>query len=217
MGFITTVWALLSRARERDGPAMEEVARTYGEPVRDYFRRIGLDAEADDLAQEVLLRACRTEFLERARPEKGRFRTLLHTLIRNVLADWRRREEALRRRASGEALPLDQIREPMDPGREIFERLWIAHLTRTALGGLEREIPAQARALRWHYLEGCSYADIAARLGRGENDVRNLLFHARRNLKAHLADLIRAGCRNPEDYRDELRELVGFADDGRGR
>lgn len=216
MGFITTVWALLAEARERGGPAMEELARTYGEPVRQYLRRKGLGDEADDLAQEILLRVCRKEFLERARPEKGRFRALLYTLIQNVLSDRRRREEAPCRAASKTVLSLDRMPEPaVESDRGLFERLWAAHLTRTALGELERENPTQGHALRWHYLEGCSYAEIAARLGRGE--VRNLLFHARRNLRAHLAELIRAGCLTAEDYRDELRELVGILDDGRGR
>src|ERR1043165_1808720 len=74
------------------------VVRRYREPVVEFLRMKGLSHEdAEDVAQDVFIQICREEFLQKADREKGKFRTLVLAVTRNLLAFFHRYQMAERR------------------------------------------------------------------------------------------------------------------------
>lgn len=73
--------------------AFSALIRRHQDPLVNFFRRMGVRTESEDLVQETFVRLYRTR--ERYRPS-ARFTTYLYVIARNVLADhgrrWFRRE-----------------------------------------------------------------------------------------------------------------------------
>jgi len=152
---------------ERYAPQARRVARSV----------LGDPDEADDAAQDGFLSALvKLGQYDPRRP----FGPWLMRIVANAATDRRRRRQVRRV-------------EPLDPGlvgggprpdtdalrNELGERL------RTALA----ELPARRRtAVVLFDVEGYSHAEIAGMLGIPEGTVRSEVFHARRRLRALLAD-----------------------------
>ena len=85
-----TRWTLIGAARGGDAGAQRLFADKYRGPVLAYLRRRGLDADAEDVTQEVFLRLFRGGVLDRATESGGRFRDLLLAVTKHTLTDhWR--------------------------------------------------------------------------------------------------------------------------------
>lgn len=104
---IPTQWSLL-RLAHRDtvttaGPARNALVLRYNRAIRGYVGAMVRNPhDADELAQEVVMRLARGDFA-RATPERGRFRDLLKVSVRNMVkSHWSREEVRSRRR---EAVP----------------------------------------------------------------------------------------------------------------
>jgi DNA-directed RNA polymerase specialized sigma24 family protein len=90
--FPTTRWSLIQASDRPPG----EIAAAWGDLVRDYqpaivgfFRRSVLARDADDLAQEFLLRSMRECWWSRADPDVGSFRQFLVVLLKRFLVQQR--------------------------------------------------------------------------------------------------------------------------------
>jgi RNA polymerase sigma factor (sigma-70 family) len=83
LGDITTVWPLLHQA--------DKLALRYRTAIRNYVGALVRDEqEADEVAQEVLLRMLRGDFAG-ADPKRGRFRDFLKVAVRNMVrSHWSR-------------------------------------------------------------------------------------------------------------------------------
>lgn len=84
---INTRWSLLRLAHQsavsQAGPARETLVLAYARAIRSYVGAIVRDSgDADELAQEVLVRILRGDF-SGADPRRGRFRDLLKVAVRN--------------------------------------------------------------------------------------------------------------------------------------
>src|ERR1051325_1369381 len=133
--FPDTRWTMIVAAG-KDAPgrdqALNALCQTYWYPVYAYIRRKGHTVDqASDLTQDFFTRLLTGSFLERADPEKGRFRGFLLNAVRFFLSDARDRATALRR--GGKELPVSlddaenqYLREPADDDtpERIFERRW---------------------------------------------------------------------------------------------
>src|SRR5512136_2747743 len=92
--FLTTHWTVVLRAGRQDTPqasvALEQLCRAYWYPLYAYVRRRGYSPpDAQDLTQEFFARLLERNWLARADPAKGRFRTfLLHALERFLANEW---------------------------------------------------------------------------------------------------------------------------------
>ncbi len=87
--FPSTRWSLI----QASGRPAGEIAAVWSELVRDYrpvivgfFRRSALARDADDLAQEFLLRSMQEQWWSRADRSVGSFRRFLGMLLRRFLA-----------------------------------------------------------------------------------------------------------------------------------
>src|SRR5688500_7177705 len=86
--------SLLLRLRDpQDGDAWRLFADTYAPLVYRHCRRQGLqEADAADVAQEVLTQVARSIGTFEYRPERGRFRDWLGAVVRSKLARFRQRQ-----------------------------------------------------------------------------------------------------------------------------
>jgi DNA-directed RNA polymerase specialized sigma24 family protein len=84
--FPTTRWSLVVAAgdphRKEARSALVSLCEHYWYPLYAYLRRHGYPShEAQDLTQEFFIRVLEGRYLDRADPEKGRFRSFILTSL----------------------------------------------------------------------------------------------------------------------------------------
>ena len=135
--FPTTRWTLVVAAddlhRKEARSALVSLCEGYWYPLYGYVRRHGYPADqAQDLTQEFFIRVLEGCYLERADPEKGRFRAFLLTTMKFFLPDEADRNRA-QKRGGGSMLSLEMscgeeryLRKPAhdETPERTFERRW---------------------------------------------------------------------------------------------
>lgn len=154
--FQTTSWSLVLNARE-NSVHLSELLTRYWAPIYSYIRASGRDAaDAADLTQEFLAEVMLERgLIERATPERGRFRTFLKTAVRNFLVDEHRRATTRRRSADRPLVSMDAIAargaEPSletNPERA-FDREWAAAILQAAVEQVESDCAVPELAMHW--------------------------------------------------------------------
>lgn len=198
--FPTTRWSLI-RASDRPG---DDVAAAWGELVSNYrpailgfFRRSALATEADDLAQEFLLRSMRDGWWARADPEVGSFRRFLLVLLKRFLSMQR---EAGHRRFEVVGIAAEEAAGEDSPERS-FDLEFALCLTRGALADLRGEYASDGRGKLFDSLqpwlaEAPAHGELAAlgaRLGIAPNtlavQLKRLRLRFQKAVRAALAEL----------------------------
>jgi len=169
---------LVARTLSGDKAAFGLLVQRYAPQARRVARAVLGDAdEADDAAQDGFLSALvKFAQYDARRP----FGPWLMRIVANAATDRRRRRQV--RRA-----------EPLDPGLVGGGPRPDADAVRSELAARLRaalaELPPRRRtAVVLFDVEGYSHAEIAGILGIPEGTVRSEVFHARRRLRALLAD-----------------------------
>ena len=90
--FPTTRWTLVVAAGDLERPearsALVSLCENYWYPLYAYLRRRGYPADqAQDLTQEFFIRVLEGRYLDRADPERGRFRSFLLSALKFFVAD----------------------------------------------------------------------------------------------------------------------------------
>jgi RNA polymerase sigma factor (sigma-70 family) len=144
------------------------------------------EADADDVVQEIFVRLVNVLRAGIYRPEKGRFRAYLGTMVRRLLIDRHRRALA---RGAGEIVSADDVEllsatpdaaEVVDMRlREARHAAAVEHvLSRTMLDA------HTVAAYRAYAIDGEPAADVAARLGITVNTLRQIKFRVGRMISA---------------------------------
>jgi RNA polymerase sigma-70 factor (ECF subfamily) len=178
--------------------------------------------DASDLTQEFFTRLLSGSFLERATPEKGRFRGFLLNAVRFFLSDERDRATALRR--GGTLLPfsLDDaesryLREPAhgDTPERIFERRWARAVLDRVVQILREDFVRHGRLDDFNvlkvYLVGQSevpYAVLSERLGITESALKSGIHRFRKRYRDLLRAEVAATVADPSEVDAELRFLL---------
>ena len=166
--------------RHADGAALiEALYDEYGPALHGYaYRFLGDAARAEDVVQEVLLRAWRNP--EKVDPARGSPRGWLFTVARNVLTDsWRAEQSRPREVNDDRALTEHAVDADVD-------RLVETWTVEQALGRLSPDHRAVLRAV---HVKGCSVAEAARRLGIPEGTVKSRTFHGLRALRRVLVEM----------------------------
>ena len=178
--------------------AFERLVTAYEPRIKAAVARHVSDrASVDDLSQEILLRLWRAR--ERYEPS-AKFETFLYRIIFNICVNHtqysrRRRHPGFRQGTEddepGVPLPADETALPAPRELELSER---ARLLHAAIGRLPDN---QRRALLLARFEGLAYEEIASVMDTSLQAVKSLLWRARENLRAVLAQRL-----GEEDTRD---------------
>jgi RNA polymerase sigma-70 factor (ECF subfamily) len=174
---------LVPSAQAGDAAARDELLRRcHGSVYRWALVHTGDSDEADDVAQEVLLRVHR--YLGRY-SGRSRFTTWLYQVTRNAALGWRRRVGSrlrLTRELTAEGGGVLETGRRSDP----MEQLHGSQIA-DVVTALFRQLPARQREVfNLADIEGVALVEIAERLGLDPGTVRSHLFRARRTLRARI-------------------------------
>jgi RNA polymerase sigma-70 factor, ECF subfamily len=170
---------LAEEARNGSAGSFEELVRRYQVPLRQFLRRSGAGADAEDLVQEAFLCAYRN--IHRYEPGR-RFAPWLYTIARRAGIGQYRRTAPLQ---GGDQIDFVVSRAPR-PDEEVSnaedrDRFWKA-----AARILSNE---EMSAVWLFYVEELSGREIARVLARSWVSVKTMLFRVRRKLAGLRAEL----------------------------
>ena len=226
--FPTTRWTLVIAAgdphRKEARYALNALCENYWYPLYAYLRRRGYTADqAQDLTQEFFVRVLEGRYLDRADPEKGRFRSFILTSLKFFVADEGDRQRACKR-GGGAVMPLEfssgEDRYQREPAHDetperIFERRWALSVLDRVVEKLRNEFAHHGRPDHFErlnvFLLGQSDAPYAA-LAREMNTSEGALKVAIHRLRKRYRDLFRQEIADtvadPAEVESELRFLA---------
>jgi RNA polymerase sigma-70 factor (ECF subfamily) len=146
--------------------------------LRQAWRMLGDQTEAEDVAQEAMLRLWRQAVDWRA--GEARVSTWLYRVVHNLCIDRMRRRRP--------QVPVDDAPEPVDPQPGVLERMAQSELGRSVAAAIAELPDRQRQALVLRHFEGWSNPEIGEALGCSVEAVESLLARARRQLAQRLKD-----------------------------
>ncbi len=233
--FATTRWSVVLGAAQapsaEQADALEQLCRTYWYPLYAYIRRQGASVEdAQDLTQEFFARLLARNYLDRADPQRGRFRWFLLGALRHFLSNQREYARTLKRGGRRVHISLDELMAEkryqaelcthLTPER-LFERAWAVTLLARVREQLGEHFARAGKRERFEklasYLPGGqereSYAEIAAKLGTTEGALRVELHRLRASYRQLLRTEIAHTVSTPAEIDEELRYLIQVMQD----
>jgi len=226
--FLSTQWSLVLAAPS-DPSILDSLLRRYVGPIYAYIRRAGNTRDkAADLTQDFVATVILERgLLDRADPDRGRFRTFLKTALTNFLIDQHRRATARTRSTDSpclNGLSLDHL-EPSDRDDTgaAFDRQWAATVLSATLTRLEADCLACNQAVHWsvfsaavlepalHHTAPPGHEPLAARLGIADaGQVASMIQTVRRKFRRTLLQVVEETLADPTQAEDEVRSLREF-------
>ena len=229
--FPTTAWSVLRSAKERESgaylTAMNRCIAGYWKPVFYFIRSRGYSFDrAEDLTQEFFLRFFERDWIDRADPDRGRFRNLLLTMLTRFLADQgpgraAKQKEFDRRIVAVSTLAGESERSFEPPDNEtpdlVFMKQWAAATLANVLRRVQDWCQDQGRP-DWHEIfrlihfrstgeKTATQQAVAKRLNLTRDRVRYGLEETNRQfvefLRAEVADQVVS----PDDVEEEINEI----------
>lgn len=177
---------LVTRFQAGDVVAFDELMRRYKHPLLNFvYRLLGDEAEAEDVAQDVFVRAHQHLGAYKIRSADAKLSTWLFTLARNAVIDrqrWRKRHPA----ESIETVAETFLPAAPDTARAASDREIGQHIA-TAVAALPED---QRTALTLAEYQGLAYAEIAQVMNCSEKSVEARLYRAKQTLRKRLAFLL---------------------------
>jgi RNA polymerase sigma-70 factor (ECF subfamily) len=226
--FPTTRWSLVVAAsepsRKEARSALVSLCENYWYPLYAYLRRRGYPADqAQDLTQEFFIRVIEGRYLDRADPERGRFRSFILTSLKFFVADDEDRQRA-QKRGGGAVVSLELTsgeeryqREPAhdETPERIFERRWALSVLDRVVEKLRNEFvqhgrPEHFERLKLFLLGGSDapYAELAREMKTSEGALKVAIHRLRKRYRDLFRQEIADTVANPEDVESELRFLA---------
>ena len=226
--FPTTRWTLVVAAgdphRKEARSALVSLCENYWYPLYAYLRRRGYRAdEAQDLTQEFFIRVLEGRYLDRADPEKGRFRSFILTSLKFFVADEEDRHRA-RKRGGGMVVPLEfssgEERYQREPAHDetperIFERRWALSMLDRVVERLRNEFVHHGRAEHFERLKmfllgqsDAPYAELAREMNTSEGALKVAIHRLRKRYRELFRQEIADTVADPAEVESELRYLA---------
>jgi len=226
--FPTTRWSLVVAAGDPDRKdarsALVSLCENYWYPLYAYLRRRGYPADqAQDLTQEFFIRVLEGRYLDRADPEKGRFRSFIMTSLKFFVADEEDRHRA-RKRGGGMVVSLEfssgEERYQREPAHDetperIFERRWALSLLDRVVEKLREEFVQHGRPEHFERLKvfllgqsDAPYAALAQEMNTSEGALKVAVHRLRKRYRELFRQEIADTVADPADVESELRYLA---------
>jgi len=226
--FPTTRWTLVVAAgdphRKDARSALVSLCENYWYPLYAYLRRRGHPADqAQDLTQEFFTRVLQGRYLDRADPEKGRFRSFLLTSLKFFVADEKDRQRA-QKRGGGALVPLElssgEDRYQREPAHDetperIFERRWALAMLDRVVERLRNEFVHHGRPEHFERLKmfllgqtEAPYAALAGEMNTTEGALKVAIHRLRKRYRELFREEIADTVADPAEVEPELRFLA---------
>ena len=229
--FPTTRWTLVVAAgdpqRKDARSALVSLCENYWYPLYAYLRRRGYAPDqAQDLTQEFFMRVLEGRYLDRADPEKGRFRSFILTSLKFFVADEQDRQRA-QKRGGGAVVSFEfssgesgEERYQREPGHDetpdrIFERRWALSMLERVMERLRDEFVQHGRPENFErmkvFLLGQSeapYAALAREMNTSEGALKVAIHRLRKRYRELFRQEIADTVADPAEVESELRYLA---------
>ena len=226
--FPTTRWSVVVAAgdpqRKEARSALVALCENYWYPLYAYLRRRGYPADqAQDLTQDFFIRLLEGRYLDRADPEKGRFRAFLLTSLKFFAADEEDRQRA-RKRGGGAVVSLEfssgeerYLREPAhdETPERLFERRWALSVLDRVVEKLRTEFvrhgsPEEFDQLKVFLLgrSDAPYAALALEMNTSEGALKVAIHRLRKRYRELFRQEIADTVTDPAEVESELRFLA---------
>jgi len=226
--FPTTRWTLVLAAgdphRKEAQSALVSLCENYWYPLYAYLRRRGYAADqAQDLTQDFFTRLLEGRYLDRADPEKGRFRSFLLSSLKFFVADEEDRRRALKR-GGGAVVSLEfssgegrYQREPAhdETPERLFERRWALAVLDRVVEKLRNEFVQHGRPEHFDRLKvfllgrsDAPYAALALEMNTSEGALKVAVHRLRKRYRELFRQEIADTVADPAAVESELRFLA---------
>jgi RNA polymerase sigma factor (sigma-70 family) len=225
--FPTTRWSLVVAAGNHPREAQSSLVSLcehYWYPLYAYLRRRGYPSDqAQDLTQEFFVRVLEGRYLDRADPEKGRFRSFLLTSLKFFVADEEDRRRA-RKRGGGMVVAIEcssgEERYQREPAHDetperIYERRWALLLIDRVVEKLREEFVQQGRSEHFERLKvfllghsDAPYAALAREMDTSEGALKVAVHRLRKRYRELFRQEIADTVADPAEVESELRFLA---------
>lgn len=226
--FPTTRWTQVLAAGDQEQkdarPALVSLCENYWYPLYAYLRRRGYPADqAQDLTQEFFVRVLEGRYLNRADPEKGRFRSFILTSLKFFVADEEDRHRAYKR-GGGMIVPLEfslgeerYQREPThdETPERMFERRWALSVLDRVVEKLREEFVRHGRPEHFEQLKvfllgqsDAPYATLAREMNTSEGALKVAIHRLRKRYRELFRQEIADTVADPAEVESELRYLA---------
>lgn len=186
-------WFGLRKKRDAERDFMERVFVHWDAMYRYAFRLAGTDAEAQDLVQDAMAKALKN--FDRVRPDTN-WRAWVFTIVRNAFVSRMRKlgRESLTDDADRIASDERSLDRPAGSALDALggDQRFREGFEDEVLQALQALPESQRTAVVLCDIEGLEYEEIAQVLDCPVGTVRSRIHHARKRLKAALADYARA-------------------------
>jgi RNA polymerase sigma factor (sigma-70 family) len=227
--FPTTRWTLVVAAGDPDRKearsALVTLCEHYWYPLYAYLRRRGYAADqAQDLTQDFFIRVLEGRYLDRADPEKGRFRSFLLTSLKFFAADEQDRQRA-HKRGGAAVVSLEfsfgeerYQREPAhdDTPERLFERRWALSVLDRVVEKLRNEFVQHGRPEHFDRLKvfllgqsDAPYAALAREMNTSDGALKVAIHRLRKRYRELFRQEIADTVADPAEVESELRFLAG--------
>lgn len=231
--FPSTGWTLIRAVQDRTHPerpmALDRFARLYHKPVFCFLRAAGRPlAEAEDLTQEFFLHLLQGNWIQKADPQRGSFRTFLRMNLRSFLADQtspkrlRRQKQFERDIVSLDGLTAegDRSYEPAagESPEQAFDRAFAQSVIQTVRQELRKRCEIEKRADDYALFAAAVPEDsgeavmsqqaLAERFGKSRDQVRGILERMKKRARRLLHIELRDHGASEADIEAEAAELL---------
>ncbi len=160
---------LVSRAVKRDAAAFGLLYEAYLDRIYRYvYYRVGTTSEAEDLTEQVFLRAW--EAIDRYEARGVPFIAWLYRLAHNLVVDHYRARRLV--------LPLEDIGEAEEPGEDVSEIVENQLDVQELRDALQHLSPEHQQLIVLRFVEGMSHAEVAQITGKTEGATRVVQYRA---------------------------------------
>ena len=226
--FTTTHWSVVLAAGASASPdskaALEQLCRAYWLPLYAFIRRKGYSPEdAQDLTQSFFADFLARHAVDRADPNRGRFRTFLLACTQNFLSH--ERDRSLAQKRGGATLEVLDLADAEQRHREhafegatpetLYEKRWALSLLERVLNRLRADFLHTGSAALFEKLKphlwqdeaAVPYERLAAVHRMSEGALRVTVHRLRQKYREILRDEIAHTVASPNEVDDEIRHL----------